>query len=199
MDWNPLLIFDLGNVIIRHDDDLLFKGLSGACANPSTALRLLRDIFRKGGADLMSTNLFFESIRHKIGYTGDYDHFQSIWCSHFSRDPAMEELVAALAAKYQLVILSNTNDAHWKFLTGSYDVLKVPRALYTSFELGMEKPSLEIYEYVLKAEHRTAEETIFVDDRQQNVDGARAAGIHGILFTGREALIRDLAELGVSA
>jgi putative hydrolase of the HAD superfamily len=198
MSPEPLLIFDLGNVVIKHDDDILFHGLSGACKEPDKAMALLKNIFQEGGADLKSTADYFEEIRYKIGFEGEYDRFESIWCSHFSHDPAMEDLVKALAAKHQVVILSNTNDAHWRFLTGKYDILKVPKAVYTSFELGIAKPAAEIYLHVLKAEHRQPEEAIFIDDKPVNVEGARAVGMHGIHFTGREALERDLEALGIT-
>jgi putative hydrolase of the HAD superfamily len=42
-----------------------------------------------------------------------------------------------------------------------------------------------------------AAETIFIDDIAENVEGARKAGIHAILYTGPEELRRLLTELGV--
>ena len=41
------------------------------------------------------------------------------------------------------------------------------------------------------------EDCIFIDDSPANVQGARALGIDGILFTGAEALGRDLARRGL--
>jgi putative hydrolase of the HAD superfamily len=194
---NPLLIFDLGNVIIRHSEPVLFANISAACDDPAKARPLLDEVFAIGGADLQPTRHFFEGIRERIGFSKSYDDFEKLWSSHFTRDEDMEALVRSLAARYRLVILSNTNDAHWRFLRCEYDIMQVPHALYTSFELGMEKPSADIYRHVLKAESRTPEDSIFIDDRMVNVEAARALGLHGIHFTGKDALIPELERLGV--
>ena len=35
----------------------------------------------------------------------------------------------------------------------------------------------------------------FIDDKQENVDGARECGFHGIRFQNREQMLREIAEL----
>ena len=194
---DPLLIFDLGNVVLRHSEPVLFANISAACDDPAAARPLLGGVFAAGGGDLQPTRIFFESIRRQIGFSKSYEEFESLWCSHFSHDDEMEQLVRALAERYRLVILSNTNDAHWRFLHREYDILSVPHALYTSFELGIEKPSPAIYERVLELEGRAAKDAIFVDDKPENVEAARILGINAILFTGRDALVAALDALGV--
>ena len=198
MTRDPLLIFDLGNVILKHSEEALFANISAACADPVHAREQMNDTFAQGGGDLLPNRQFFENVRERLGFRQDYDAFERLWSSHFSHDPEMEDLVEVLASLYRLVVLSNSNDAHWKYLNAEYLIMKVPAKLYTSFELGLEKPDLAIYRAVLEAEQRKPEEAIFVDDKAENVAAASTLGIHGILFRDRLQLESDLADLGIA-
>ena len=52
-----------------------------------------------------------------------------------------------------------------------------------SYELGVLKPEREIYEYALRGLGVAPAEALFLDDRPENVEGARAIGLHADLFT----------------
>ena len=63
--------------------------------------------------------------------------------------------------------------------------------------LGLRKPEPAIYQQALGILGRPAERILFIDDRQENVAGAEAAGMRAIRFEGEAALRRELASLGV--
>lgn len=64
---------------------------------------------------------------------------------------------------------------------------------FTSFEAGMIKPELGYYRHVMdRIELEDPASAIFVDDKVANVNAARSFGIHGIVFTSPEALLRSL-------
>jgi putative hydrolase of the HAD superfamily len=52
-----------------------------------------------------------------------------------------------------------------------------------SYELGFIKPEREIYEHALRGLGVTPEEALFIDDREENIEGARAVGLHTVLYT----------------
>ncbi len=60
--------------------------------------------------------------------------------------------------------------------------------IFSSSDIGHKKPDKEFYEYILndlKNQHNIqANEIIFFDDEQKNVDGAKAVGINAHLYTG---------------
>jgi putative hydrolase of the HAD superfamily len=62
-----------------------------------------------------------------------------------------------------------------------------------SCELRISKPSPEIYEHCLRGMGVAAEDALFLDDRLDNVQGARAVGIHGILFMSAAGVATQLA------
>ncbi len=197
---DPLLIFDLGNVILRHDNALLMRRLAAKSRLPEKAVPDLIGCFDHG-MDVGDETLreAFEREYATIGFKAGYEAFADIWCSHFSHDLGMEDLVERLSQRYRLVILSNTNAAHWEYLMGTYPILQTPHARYTSFELRLRKPNAAIYRHVLEREGRSPDSAVFIDDKLENVEAARALGIHGIHFTGRDALVAELAALNVSA
>jgi putative hydrolase of the HAD superfamily len=67
---------------------------------------------------------------------------------------------------------------------------------FSSCWLGVRKPTRQIYERVLGMTQAAPANSLFVDDREQNLEPARAMGMHVIHFTGAEQLARDLAGLG---
>ena len=196
-----LLVFDLGNVILRHDNELLLRNLAARCPDPAAAAAALKqaldkETFSAGKGTLAE---LFAIVGPAIRFDGDYATFAELYCSHFTHDPAMEALVEDLASRHRLVILSNTDAVHWAHIMRDYPVMQAPHALYTSFELGLTKPGWEIYQHVLKAEGFAAADSIFIDDRIDNVEGARALGMTGIHFTGDAAALKaELSGLGVA-
>ena len=70
------------------------------------------------------------------------------------------------------------------------------RAIVVSGEVGLIKPDADIYELLLASHRLTAAETVFIDDKPENVEAARALGFHGIRFTEPESLRAALAALG---
>lgn len=62
---------------------------------------------------------------------------------------------------------------------------------------GVTKPNPEIYRLLCTRAGVQPEACVFIDDGLHNVDGARAAGMDGIHFTGADALRGALAERGL--
>ena len=48
----------------------------------------------------------------------------------------------------------------------------------------MVKPNKEIFEHLLGKYNLNADECLFIDDSEKNIEGAKALGINGYLFDG---------------
>jgi putative hydrolase of the HAD superfamily len=94
-------------------------------------------------------------------------------------------------------ILSNMGDSVLANLEREFDWLSRFDVLVWSFQLRMVKPDPAIYRHLLEKLGTTAEETLFIDDRRINVEGARALGIQSIEFTTVEQLRADLTAAGL--
>ncbi|MGB7190920.1 MAG: HAD family phosphatase [Acidobacteriaceae bacterium] len=67
-----------------------------------------------------------------------------------------------------------------------------------SCELGIAKPDPEIYLYTCEALEVPPEETLFLDDKPENIAGAEVLGLRALLFTTAEQLRKDLETQGLS-
>jgi putative hydrolase of the HAD superfamily len=94
-------------------------------------------------------------------------------------------------------ILSNMGDTVLANMMNELDWLNRFDVLVWSYQLRMAKPDAAIYHHVLKQLGTRPEETLFIDDRQVNVDAANALGMRGMLFTNVDQLRADLAAQGL--
>lgn len=67
----------------------------------------------------------------------------------------------------------------------------------SSYVVGLRKPEVAIYREMLTRLDLSPHQVAFVDDFPENVEAARAVGIHGLLFLGEAECRRQLHALGV--
>jgi putative hydrolase of the HAD superfamily len=196
----PTLIFDLGGVLIRHDNEGLYERLAACCADPAAARPLIEDALADEaiGKGLLGVDALHARLVADHGFTQAYPHFLDLWSSHFSPQPGMESLLRALARRYRVVIFSNTNAVHHDHIRENFPVIGHADAAYVSYELGLVKPYAESFRKVLALEGRRPEECIFIDDRPENTAAAAALGLRTVTFTDRKALEAAIAEYGVA-
>ncbi len=104
-----------------------------------------------------------------------------------------EKLMIDLKAKgYKVYLLSNypdkLSDMHWS----KFKFLKQMDGYIISSKVKLIKPTPEIYKLLESKFGIKLSESIFVDDRQINVDAAEKLGMKGILFTGIDDLTKKL-------
>ena len=116
-----------------------------------------------------------------------------------SLHPDAGPLLAALASRYRLASLSNTNELHWHRFARDWDLPAMFHHNFPSFMVGKLKPDAEYFEHVLDALGVAADRALFVDDNRINVEAARAVGLHARQVPRFEALAPTLAELGIRA
>jgi putative hydrolase of the HAD superfamily len=107
----------------------------------------------------------------------------------------LQELAAS--GKWMLGCLNNEAREPNDYRLQKYNLREAFDVTLSSCYLGLRKPRPAIYRRALDILGTPAERILFIDDRQENVTAARAAGIQGIRFDGAEQLRRDLETLGV--
>jgi putative hydrolase of the HAD superfamily len=113
-------------------------------------------------------------------------------------DPAMLAWHDQLkAGGIRTAILSNMGDSVLEHIEREFAWIHGFDALVWSFQLGMAKPAPDIYRHALEKLATRPEETLFLDDKQVNIDAARELGIEGLLFTTIDQLRRDLVSRGL--
>lgn len=111
--------------------------------------------------------------------------------------PATKALIKDLkSAQYKLYVLSNMSLEFIEFLR-KRDVYKYFDGEVVSCEEHIIKPDAEIYRCLTSRYGLDVAETLFIDDRQQNVDAARNEGWQGFKFDPRdpEASCKELRDI----
>jgi putative hydrolase of the HAD superfamily len=93
-------------------------------------------------------------------------------------------------------ILSNMGDTVLANIEREFDWLPRFDVLIWSYQHNMAKPDPAIYQLTLQRLGTRPEESLFIDDKQPNIDAARALGMVAILFSTVEKLREDLIALG---
>ncbi len=201
------IIFDLGNVLVPFDWDIAVERLTYRLPSRLSMLsrgepESFRKIFLKRSENLETGKLSFESFWkvtcEELGIPMSLQEFRLIWCDIFVADETMIELGHALASKYRVWLASNTCKEHYEWIIHRFPKIKFFRGAALSYELGAMKPSIQYFASTLRLFNISADTSLFIDDIQANVEGARALGINGVIFDGYQNLIKELQKYGIS-
>jgi putative hydrolase of the HAD superfamily len=108
-------------------------------------------------------------------------------------NPPMLNWQGALKARGLLTaILSNVGDTVQQAMERELKWLTRFDVLVWSYQLRMAKPDPAIYRYTLDKLGLPAAETLFIDDREVNIEAAAALGMKALLFTTVAQLRADL-------
>lgn len=189
------LIFDLGNVIIDLDYNRAFnliKSLVPPSHHAKVETFYLTDFHKAYEKGEIDSPTFRNEVRSYFGQSWDERKVDELWNSILGKIPKKRlELVSKLKENYQLAVLSNTNAIH---IDAVYHMLKEDHQMdrfeplfdriFYSHEMGLAKPSAEIYERMLSELGTSADRVIFFDDLEANVLGAASVGIKAVQVTG---------------
>jgi putative hydrolase of the HAD superfamily len=117
-------------------------------------------------------------------------------------EPYKAVMLKHMAKYYDLYMLSNNNSICLPFASKMFDQTGAPMKevflkLFLSFEMKALKPSAEFYQRVMEEIGLPAEDMLFIDDSQKNVDGAAAAGLPAVYYepgTDLAALLSEVLE-----
>lgn len=186
-------IFDLGNVLVGFDREQVLRRLGdgAGCGSPAFkrayAAAGIEDRLERGLMGERELFAWFQSL----GFDGTFDEFGLLWCDHFHELKPVSSLLAELKGRAQILILSNTNSLHYRFLCARFPVLGLADVAVLSYQLGLRKPEPAIYRAALKAAGAQPHEAVFIDDMKDNVDAAAALGINAVRLDEPES-VREL-------
>lgn len=196
------LLFDFGNIIVDIDFGRVFEAWARAAGVPSAVIAqrfAFDEAYAAHETGEMDAVQYFARLRESLRASLSDDEFRAGWNAIFVAPRAgMRELLAILAAEMPLYLFSNTNALHHAYWREQYrELLRYFSRVFCSHELGVRKPSphafLRIAEDVGIAPSRLA----FFDDTEQNVRGAREAGLPAYHVTTFAALCDALRDLRV--
>ena len=95
---------------------------------------------------------------------------------------------------YYIYILSDLSKDSYTY-NRQFDFFHYVEGGIYSFEVGSTKPNKNNYETLLKKYNLLPKETVFIDDRLENIEAANHYGIHGIQFITLDSVKEEVMEL----
>lgn len=175
------IIFDFGDIFINLDKDSSadeFKKIG--LERPNEELLALNDSFERGK---VSEIKFLEGFQKYLP-DASIDEIRDAWNSVIGEFPLYRlEFLQMLAGKFRLFLLTNTDSIHIEHFENkvgqsfSSDFYSCFEKVYYSFEMGMRKPDVAIFNHLLKTHDLSPKRTLFIDDKKENTDAAASLGI----------------------
>lgn len=192
------VIFDLGGVLLRTYDHQPRNQLAARFGMSSEVLeKLVFNSKSSGLASLgrISVTEHWRWVAEQLGVP--VQQTKSLAADFFAGDRYDQALLDALRGfrpARKTALLSNAWDDLRQYLekSGIHDVFD---EIIISAEVGMVKPQEGIYRLALQRLRLSAQHAIFVDDFIENVEAARALGIHAIHFRETSHALREIDRL----
>ncbi|RUW79115.1 HAD family phosphatase [Mesorhizobium sp. M1E.F.Ca.ET.063.01.1.1] len=197
------IVFDIGRVLIHYDPDLAFS-------------RLIPDAEERKWffANICTSEWNLEQDRGRTWEEAEAlliaehpDHAENI--RNFRRhwhemvphayDDSVALMIELIEGGHDVTMLTNFAVDTLAEARQRFDFLSRPRGVTVSGEIGLIKPDRAIYDHHIAAFGLEPSATLFIDDSQKNVDGAKAAGWQAVLFTDAKTLQADLERFGIAA
>ena len=153
------------------------------------------DVVRAMDSGTISTQDFLQTLSEEVGDAPEAI-LQEIKGGAVINDDVVS-IIQDLHTDYNIGLLSNASMAIIKPLLRDHNLTELFDEVVVSSEVGHIKPAPEIFEIMLERLGVAANEAIFIDDSQSNIDGAAAIGIVGLVFTGAVKLREDLSQLEI--
>jgi len=194
------IVFDLGGVVFDWNPD---KILSAVFDNPATRHRVETEIFKH--ADWVAldrgTLEFGDAVNRGAERTGlpqlEIERLLNAVPASLTPFQDTIELIRSIKdTDHRLFVLSNMQFASIAYLEATHDIWDLFDGIVISCRIQKVKPEPAIYEHLLSEHRLVANETVFIDDMNENVQAASRLGIGTILFRNATQCRQDLASLG---
>lgn len=194
------IIFDFGAVLIPIDESLTWAAFKELGAKEE--LKDQQKVFQKYEKGEISTSEFLNKIQPFFFRKIFPPQLGNAWNALLKELPKERtNFLKRLKKEYRLFLLSNTNELHINCIkedAGLFDYKQFTsqfEKVYYSYEIGMRKPDVEIFEKVLKDNNLKAEETFYIDDGKKHIKTAKSLGIETWHFKPEEDDINDLGKV----
>ena len=189
------VVFDYGEVISRFPDDASRRHIEELAGVEPAALWASYGEHRHAlDHGRLTATAYWRAVEADTGADWSRTRVHELWAADFPSwfvpEPGTLDVIADLAdGGTRLAILSNAGQDFASPFRHS-PLGDLFEQVFVSAELDDLKPSASIFRHVLAELGTTAADTVFIDNRSDNVEAAQALGIIGHLFTGPEPLRR---------
>ncbi|HSG01811.1 MAG TPA: HAD family phosphatase [Vicinamibacterales bacterium] len=184
------LLIDFGNVIAFFDHRRACRALASMSARAMTADDVFNEVFLSQlepdvDRGRIGSSEFLSLLRSQLQLVGTDEEVVRAWCDIFEPNAhIVAQLPALRKLAGRLVLVSNTNELHYRWIAREFaGPLAWFDAQVLSHQVGLRKPEPAMYAHAARLAGAGADECVFVDDKPEFVEAARAMSMRGILYT----------------
>jgi putative hydrolase of the HAD superfamily len=193
----------MGRVVLWFDNNVFLRKLADRAARPFDEIKALvhgdLELIRRFDGGAVTPDGFHARIMALAGANMPYGDFYEIYNDIFTPNPpAIEVLSRVKRAGYKTLLLSNTDPERFGFVRRRFPEILFFDHVVLSYELKLLKPDPAIYLAAARLARSAPAECVFIDDMEENVQGAVAAGFAGVLYRPETDLAAELGKFGVA-
>ncbi len=185
------IVFDFGGVICDLDiraTEEKFKAFGpavDASLSPEESSKRFRDLVTAYETSSISTIGFRNRIREHYRDEPDDKAIDEAWNACLAGIPEHRiRLLERIRKNYRIFLLSNSNLIHYNWYLNQFllpygytDFDELFERAWFSFRIGMVKPDPNIFGFILHDKQLDPGQTLFIDDTEEHVLGARTTGM----------------------
>lgn len=196
------LLFDLGGVVIEIDFDRVLRywePCSGLDFGQMRARLRIDATYRQHERGEIDSPRFFAHLRQVFELEASDREIARGWNAVFAGEITETlETIRTVRSRLPCFALTNTTPSHQATWSAAFPkIVATFERVFSSPELGSRKPEREAFELVSREIGASPSTILFFDDTLENVEGARAAGLHAVHVRSPLDIEQALSGIGV--
>jgi HAD superfamily hydrolase (TIGR01549 family) len=196
------VVFDLGRVLLWFDNGLFLRALAERSGRSVEEVREIAHanlgLIRGFDSGAVTADDFRAGVCSALGLDLEAEEFWSVYADIFTvHAPGLDAARRLRSTGLKLVLLSNTDPVRYEFVRRRFPETQFFDAYILSYEVGRLKPDPGIYLEAARRAGCAPGECVFIDDLAENVAGAEAVGMKGIVYAPSTDLVAALRLLDV--
>ncbi len=201
------VIFDFGEVIIELDYPRVIEAFSKVAKKNVEEIHemvVTAPLLREFEVNRISPAEFRIGVNDLLGMSLDDSEFDMTWNLMLKNLPKERmDILTEVSSRFSTYILSNSNVIHEKAynemirnVTGRPSLHEFVDKAYFSMDIGLRKPGKECYQHVIEEIGMDPNKLLFLDDRADNIEGAKSCGINTIHVTDADRQLKEIFRNG---
>jgi len=192
------LIWDLEGVLLKTEDDNLYLTVAKKLNAPYEKVReiFFSDLNDKMDLGEVTQDQFNAYVMDTLQISREKTALlEKVVDEESYIDKDLVRIITKLRRDYKTGLLSNYSKDLRSKIENEWALGSAFDEIIISCEVGVIKPDPAIFSLMLERLGVKAEESVFIDDRIKNIDGAKKMGFHTIFFTNKEQAMEELTRI----
>ena len=124
-------------------------------------------------------------VWESLGFKGDIEKIEKDYLDTIVLNDGFLDFVSTVGKHYKMAIISNDSSRWSKYLREKFDINKYFDVISISGDLKIQRPDECIFQLTIEQLGCKAEDCLYVDDREGNLEAASKVGMNAVLFNSR--------------